>query len=399
MADTDGHASGLLDDQPDGRKGPGGRLLGVGGYRRPRSNESLLARQLRIAAGRPQAILKITRYGQSGAKILGHLQYVSRRGALELEDEQGKRGHSVQEVRRRVRIWCAEAGVGMTPNPALKRQRRATMHFILDAGRYAKKEALSRAARDFLREQFCSAGHEYFFVRHDDTRQPHVHVVMTVADGRGKKLHTSVQQVQQWRERFAAISRSHGIEVDASRAWERGKAPAKSRGSMRHGAPPPPRWTREQVRRGMEARRYKILAELREAEQAGQAGNAEQCAALGKKLNRTYLRVDHKLVEHVVSESRSSGATTPWEQMRDENRTKISRTLLERADELKEKARDISGADERRLLDESAERLRAFEAKLSRSPTRSQLVAAELARSQTVPLRIEEDRQPDGAEP
>lgn len=378
MAGPDSRPSGLLDEQPDGRKGPGGRLLSGGGYRRPRSNESLLARQLRIAAGRPQAILKITRYGQSGAKIAGHLQYISRRGALEMEDEQGAKGHSVKEVRRRVRIWCAEAGVGLTPDATLKRQRRATMHFILDAGPTAKREALTRAARAFLREQFGAAGHEYFFVRHDDTRQPHVHVVMTIADGRGRRLRTSVQQVEQWRERFATISRQFGIEVDASRAWERGKAPARERGLMRFGAPPPPRWTREQVRRGVEARRYKLMAELRDTESAG---DIVRCEALRVKIGRAYLRVDRELVEHVAKEARSADGKMSWERKRAENRSKISRDMLGSADHLEEQVMGLSSDDERRLIGSSTARLRKFVAELTPILTRSQSVALSLDRS------------------
>lgn len=391
MVGPDGQTGGLLDDQPDGRKGPGGRLLGGGRYRRPSTGEVPLARQLRIAAGRPQAILKITRYGHSGVKIVGHLQYVSRRGALELEDEQGARGHSIKELRRRVRVWCAEAGVDMAHAAPGKRQRRATMHFILDAGQ-AKPEALTRAARTFLQAQFGKAGHEYFFVRHDDTRQPHVHVVMTMADGRGRRLHTSVRQVQQWREQFAAMARAQGIKVDASRAWERGKAPTRSRGTMRHGAPSPPRWNREQVRRGMEARRYQLMAALRDAEGRG---DVQRCEALRKKIAQTYLRVDRELVERVISESRSSDITTPWERLRAENHVAVRQDLLTRATELEQRAQQLPSDDEQRLVVAAASRLRVFEAGLSPSPTRSQQVAAELDRQQRVSRRSVEEPQRD----
>lgn len=64
---------------------------------------------------------------------------------------------------------------------------------------------------------------DYRFRGHDDTKQPHVHVVLNLMNGQGKRLHTSVAEVQRWRERFAEIAREHGIDVDATRAgWRKG---------------------------------------------------------------------------------------------------------------------------------------------------------------------------------
>lgn len=195
---------GLLRDQPHGRKGKSGRLIGQGsGYRRPggATGKTALARSLRIAQRRPQAILKITRYGHGGHKIIGHAHYVRRHGKLALEDEAGNVVDEPAAIRRRVRQWAEGAGVGMEePGEEVKRKRRVTAHFVLDAGAAAKAEKLSQAARDFLAERFGKDGHEYWFVRHDDTRQPHVHVILNLQNGEGRRLHTGVAEVQTWRE-------------------------------------------------------------------------------------------------------------------------------------------------------------------------------------------------------
>lgn len=105
--------SGLLSEQPHGRKPKAGRLVGPGGpYRRSGGSSTALARSLRIAQRRPQAILKITRYGHGGHKILGHIHYVSRHGRLTLEDENGEQIKGVRVPRQRVQLWAEQAGVG-----------------------------------------------------------------------------------------------------------------------------------------------------------------------------------------------------------------------------------------------------------------------------------------------
>ncbi len=176
----------LLRDQPHGRKGRSGRLIGSGGkhYRRPGGGKSTLARNLRIAQRRPQVVLKITRYGHGGAKILAHIHYVQRHGKLALEDENGEQIDDPRELRRRVKLWTEQAGATMAePGAEITRKRRVTAHFILDAGKDADRDALRKSAREFLAERFGKEGHEYPFARHDDTWQPHVHVVLNMMDG------------------------------------------------------------------------------------------------------------------------------------------------------------------------------------------------------------------------
>jgi hypothetical protein len=370
----------LLSDQPHGRKGRSGRLIGFGGkhYRRPGGPKSALARNLRIAQRRPQAVLKITRYGHGGAKILAHIHYVQRHGKLALEDENGEQIEDPRALRRRVRLWTEQAGATMAePGTDVARKRRVTAHFILDAGKDADREALRKSVREFLAERFGKAGHEYLFARHDDTNQPHVHVVLNMMDGQGRRLHTSVAEVQRWREQFAEVARANGIEVDASRAWERGKAPSRSRGLMKYGAPRPTRWTREQVRRGLAARKERLLSD---AALATARGDREGAKALKKKAAGMRMRTDDKLVRHTVAERRGDAAKTPWERARADHARRVASVFQGQADQLEAAAREAQDGARRDQLKGTATRLRAYAKDVQATPTRAQKMAATLRR-------------------
>ncbi|MDB5978375.1 MAG: Type secretory pathway VirD2 component [Nevskia sp.] len=378
----------LLRHQPHGRKGKSGRLLGSGGgYRRPGGGRNAtLGRSLRIAQRRPQAILKITRYGHSGYKIIDHAHYIRRHGRLTLEDEAGNVIDDPAVIRRRVRQWVEMSGVNMEePCAQVKRKRRVTAHFILDAGPEAKPEALTKTARQFLSERFGKDGHEYWFVRHDDTKQPHVHVILNLQNGEGRRLHTSVAEVQAWREQFSEIARQNGIEVDASRAWERGKAPARSRGYVRHGAPTPARWTREQVRRGLAARKQRLLSDAALASARGDRQGAEM---LKTKAAGLHMRTDAVAVRRIAAEKRGKDAIKPWEIARARNSSRVAGELARDAARLALAARAEQDPRRKEVLQTGADRLRHFARGLRPNPTRAQQLATRLNRQ----LGSESDR-------
>ncbi len=382
----------LLRHQPHGRKGKGGRLLGSGSsYRRPGGGgKSTLARSLRIAQRRPQAILKITRYGRGGYKILDHAHYIRRHGKLALEDEAGNTVEDPAAIRRRIRHWVELAGAGMDePGAEVKRKRRVTAHFILDAGADAKPEALSKTARQFLAERFGKTGHEYWFVRHDDTRQPHIHVILNLQNGKGRRLHTSVDEVQSWREQFAEIARQNGIEIDASRAWERGKAPTRSRGYVRHGAPPPTRWTREQVRRGLAARKERLISDAALASARGDRKKAEMLKAKAAGLR---MRTDSAAVRRVAAEKRGPAPVKPWEMARASNAQRVAGDFTRQAERLAAAANEAEDQARKDQLQRAADQLRGFARRIRPKPTRAQEMAAALQRERD-PERGAADRE------
>ena len=78
------------------------------------------------------------------------------------------------------------------------------------------RQAVRKAARAFAADEFGD-GRRYVFAAHDDEAQPHVHLSIQVRGPGGKRLNPRKQDLQRWRERFAAQLREQGVEANATR--------------------------------------------------------------------------------------------------------------------------------------------------------------------------------------
>lgn len=139
-----------------------------------------------------------------------------------------KGGSSVKE--RVDRVWQAWSSHIRTVEP------RNGFHVIFSARAGTDAEAMKRAVRDFLSEQV--AGHRWITAHHPDTGHVHVHVMISARDDVGKALRLTKPELYEWRERFAAKAREHGIamvatrraDVAATRAYSQAQAGAYERG-------------------------------------------------------------------------------------------------------------------------------------------------------------------------
>lgn len=207
-------------------------------YGRSRESLSRMPRDVRQAAAREvarrataarlgnrQAVLKLTGYvgGARGGKA--HLDYISRDGQLELEDDQG--GMLDRDGWRDVLdAWASDFSTKGRGDS----KPRNVMKLMLSAPSDADPERVREAARGFLREAF-GGRHEYVFALHTDTDNPHVHAAIKLRGHDGKMMRQTRGSLEQWRRQFAEASRQAGIAVDASRRAERGvgtKAPSQA---------------------------------------------------------------------------------------------------------------------------------------------------------------------------
>ncbi|WP_026617353.1 relaxase/mobilization nuclease domain-containing protein [Ensifer aridi] len=129
------------------------------------------------------------------------------KGITTSEGDPVKRGSSVKD--KTSEIWRAWSPHVRTVEP------RNAFHVIFSARAGTDPEAMTRAVRDFLTEQV--GGHRWITAHHPETGHVHVHAMISARDDVGKALRLTKPELYQWRERFAAKAREHGIAMVATR--------------------------------------------------------------------------------------------------------------------------------------------------------------------------------------
>jgi hypothetical protein len=169
-----------------------------------------LARTLRRT---PEVMVKITNKASSAqgmGAVRRHLRYISRKGQVELEDQNGDRIAGSEAVRDLARTW--QLGGWGIPETS---HRREVFNVLLSMPPGTNRQAVRDAARDFAALEFGD-GRAYVFAAHDDEAHPHVHLSVQVRGPDGRRLNPRRQDLRRWRERFAEQLRVNGVEANAS---------------------------------------------------------------------------------------------------------------------------------------------------------------------------------------
>lgn len=177
----------------------------------------------------PEVMVKAT--GSAGANsssgVKAHLRYISRRGDLELETDDGERLTGRGAGTRLIHDWDLDLDQDRK-RPDLfasnRRQAPKLVHkliFSMPAGTPPNK--VLSAVRDFAREEF-GLKHRYAMVLHTDEPHPHVHVVVKAVSEDGVRLHIRKATLRAWRQQFAHYLRQHGVEANATERVIRGNA-------------------------------------------------------------------------------------------------------------------------------------------------------------------------------
>ncbi|CAB5091367.1 plasmid-like protein [Burkholderia cenocepacia] len=192
-------------------------LPGVALPRDARRLRERLALTLRRA---PEVMVKITNKA-SGAQGMGavrrHLQYISRDGHVELEDQDARvliGDAALQDLFDEWR-W---GGWGMPEES----RRRETFNLMLSMPAGTDRAAVREASRAFAREIFGD-GRLYVFAQHDDEPHPHVHLCVRVRGPDGRCLNPRKRDLRTWREVFARQLREHGVDANATPRLARGE--------------------------------------------------------------------------------------------------------------------------------------------------------------------------------
>lgn len=175
----------------------------------------------RTAKKAPEVMVKITNKkgaGRGMANIRNHLDYISRNGKLEIEDQRGELVRGRSDLKDFQDNWQISSGRTIAEEEGKVRDA-LNIVFSMSPGTPADK--VKDAVRDFLGDEFD--GREYVFVLHTDTQHPHVHVCVKTAPAPGlKRLSPRKNDLQRWREGFAQKLRDNGIEANATPRRTRG---------------------------------------------------------------------------------------------------------------------------------------------------------------------------------
>ena len=174
----------------------------------------------------PEVMVKISGGGKDMRSIKSHFDYISRNGALELEDDQGRIFHGKEDVRELRDDW---KGSGI---PYEDGQRREAFNIILSMPPGTDRESVKNAARQFAGELFSE--HQYVFVAHEDEKHPHIHLCVKAVNHEGIRLNPRKADLQCWRETFAEKLGEYGIEANATPRHYRGIVKKAERQPLRH---------------------------------------------------------------------------------------------------------------------------------------------------------------------
>ncbi|RYZ91436.1 MAG: hypothetical protein EOP04_00275 [Proteobacteria bacterium] len=182
----------------------------------------------RTAKKTPEVMVKISGGGKNMKHIKAHMDYMSRNGKIEIEDENGDI-HLGKEAVLEVRDAWAKGRIGI---PLEGEKRKEAFNIILSMPPGTDRQSVKDAARNFAKAQFSS--HQYIFAAHQDEKHPHVHLTVKAVDDRGIRLNPRKGDLQFWREQFAEKLREQGIAANATPRRARGIVQRTEKQAVKH---------------------------------------------------------------------------------------------------------------------------------------------------------------------
>ena len=186
------------------------------------------AKASRVAAGSPEVMVKITGFGKGAGHVKAHLDYITRKGKLEMENDRREVFTGKEEVKTLFKDWENDFAASKR-----HKNQRDTMHMVMSMPESTDPEAVKKSVRAFAQTTF-GKNHEYVFVLHTDEPHPHCHVTVKLLGFNGKRLNPRKADLQQWREGFAEKLREQGVNAEATPRISRGVVKKAEPSVIRH---------------------------------------------------------------------------------------------------------------------------------------------------------------------
>ncbi|GHH19817.1 hypothetical protein GCM10008023_26990 [Sphingomonas glacialis] len=182
--------------------------------------KSARAKLARVVRGAPEVVVKVTGRQKGGGHVKAHLDYIGRKGEIDIETRDGEILTSKDDIAERAEEW----------SDTLQWRSRATvssvsMVFSMPEG--TDPDKVLSAVRALAHAEL-SDNHDYVMALHNDTPRPHVHLSVQAEGLDRARFNPRPVQLNRFRERFAEELRARGVAAEATPRRSRGKGVAGS---------------------------------------------------------------------------------------------------------------------------------------------------------------------------
>ncbi|OYY70541.1 relaxase/mobilization nuclease domain-containing protein [Sphingomonas sp. 28-63-12] len=178
------------------------------------------AKLARIVRKAPEVVVKVTGRQRGGSHVTAHLDYIGRKGGVEIETRDGEILTSKEDIAERAAEWSD------TPNWR-SRPTVSSVSLIFSMPEGTDPDKVLGAVRALAHAEL-SDNHDYVLALHTDTPRPHVHLTVQAEGLDRTRFNPRPVQLNRFRERFARELRARGVAAEATPRRARGQGIAGS---------------------------------------------------------------------------------------------------------------------------------------------------------------------------
>ena len=173
----------------------------------------------------PEVMVKVTGGGRNIGAVAAHIAYMSHRGEIELETDDGQRVSKAGQ-KELLKSWHLDLSPGQyRPLPCGAKNSVGSIklvhNIVLSMPTPTPPEKVLAAAKTFAREKFAFK-YRYAMALPTHQGHPHVHLLVKAEGLDVPRLHIDKATLRAWRQDFARMMRDHGIAANATPRAVRG---------------------------------------------------------------------------------------------------------------------------------------------------------------------------------
>jgi type IV secretion system T-DNA border endonuclease VirD2 len=178
------------------------------------------AKLARIVRKAPEVVVKVTGRQRGGVHVKAHLEYIGRKGDVEIETRDGEILTTKEDVAERATEWSDTVQWRSRPTVS-----SVSLIFSMPEG--TDPDKVLGAVRALAHAEL-SDNHDYVLALHTDTPRPHVHLTVQAEGLDRTRFNPRPVQLNRFRERFARELRARGVAAEATPRRARGQGIAGS---------------------------------------------------------------------------------------------------------------------------------------------------------------------------